>query len=114
MPGLIISFIYSVLVYFIGEPTSIYRAFTAGTEFLFWWYVITTVFMGFILFQPLVIFLANRVCFIFGAYLLHNAIILRPESHDWNTAKIIFGGLLILLGIVMSKKSNRKIAKRKQ
>lgn len=57
----------------------------------------------------LVIFAFHAACFIVGAYLLHHAATLEPMVGDrWNTTKLIIGGLLVLLGLIMSKGSNKR------
>lgn len=42
MYGLIIALIYGVIIYFFGEPTPLVQAYLIATNFLFWWYVVTS------------------------------------------------------------------------
>lgn len=57
----------------------------------------------------LVIFTIHAACFIAGAYLLNHSLTLQAEGPPlWNTTKLIIGGLLVLLGLIMSKGSNKR------
>lgn len=42
MIGLIIAILYGLAVYFLGEPNTFPEVFLSATNFLFWWYVITS------------------------------------------------------------------------
>jgi len=56
----------------------------------------------------LIIFTIHAACFIVGAYLLNHSLTLQAEGPPlWNNTKLLIGGLLVLLGFIMSKGSSK-------
>lgn len=46
MIGFILALLYFAAIYFLGQPTTAPEGFLSATNFLFWWYIVTTAIIG--------------------------------------------------------------------
>ncbi len=53
----------------------------------------------------LVIFVVKKAVLIFGVYLLHHSLIITDGLAEWNMTKVIIGGALFIIGLVLNKRS---------
>jgi len=141
MFGLILALVYGAGVYFLGKPNTFPEVFLGTTNFLLWWYIITSIILGVIMALVsigiagagtilgaskmgalggvlgffgggalsvliMVLFAVKVTCSVGGVYLLHNSLTgASTGTPEWDTAKLIFGGILLMLSLVMGASS---------
>lgn len=142
MLGVVVAIIYAAIVYLFGAPNTPAETFVSAINFLFWWYIITSIilmiiyllialiitgtltcaggkrggvwggilgFLGGGVLSGLIIILGiiARGLLIVGTYLLKNSLVLNPDgSGQWIITKLIIGGLLLVIGLIMNKNSS--------
>jgi len=142
MLGLIIAFVYAAIVYFIVQPPStLPDAFLDATNFLFWWYIVTSAILGAIMVVIVlgmlggglilglkgwgiaggllgflgggaisifvaIVFVIRTGCLIGGVWLLHHSLAIASVGNvEWDMPKLVFGGILLLIGLLMNRSS---------
>ncbi len=136
MLGIIVAILYAGIC-FIGG-TSLVVVYAGATNFLFYWYIVTSCIVGLIVGIAILIVLLggtvvgtesggvlggllgflvggaisvlilivtciSRGLLIGGAYLLHTAYVAGGSFSDFDHTKLIFGGIMLSIGLIMSK-----------
>lgn len=49
----------------------------------------------------------KRGLLIFGTHMLHNSVVIITDSSpEWNMSKVVFGAILLVIGLIMNKKNS--------
>ncbi|MBI4991703.1 MAG: hypothetical protein HZB99_00605 [Candidatus Harrisonbacteria bacterium] len=147
--GILLAAIYAGFLY-LFRTTNWPEIFLTSTNFLFWWYVVTSALIGLVVGLATLMFAVGgavtgglvgsesgggkagavagallgllgggalsllmlvsvavgRLSLIYGTYLLHNSLLLTVSGGaEWDQTKLMIGGFLLLLGLVMGKGS---------
>lgn len=127
MFGLIIAVLYALVQLVMGNSNP-YSIFLNCTNFLFWWYVITTIaiapiyfgfaklfgmiFTGRVARALLTVFVLTRGGLILGSYLIYHSLSFTNGEYHWNLIMLVAGIVLIIWltrgGKLLLKINNRK------